>query len=504
MVNAPEGTAAGTRAESADAARGEGRNRLILVALSFCILVPFMDLSIVSVALTAIGQDLHASTAQLQWVLVGYMIASAVFMLVVPAIGDRLGYRRVLLAGLVFFGIASVLGFLGRNPDFLITTRILMGIGSATVLPMIMSAIAQLFPDRAQRAAAVGTAVTIVGILNAAGPIVGGLLIDGLSWSWIFFINILMIATVVPLTVWLIPESKSGSPEVIDVASVVLLGAGLTCVIYGSIQIPENALAAAVLLTAGVATLAGFTRRQQHAAAPLVPLQVFSSPRYLWAQLTLAGGSFGIYAMLFAMAMYLQEVLRVSATEVGLGLVPAAASAALGTKIGRELSKRVDARWTVALGLAVFVLGLAMALGLSARSGIAFVIVMFTLTFTGGSIPQAPALAVATAELPPGFPAERAAFINSFRHIGGAFGVAVMGTVEALAYRISLPPGAPAAVRDSVTGIAYLPAAGGAHRAVAEALTHGVKVSMGCTAAVLAAVALLAVCLPHRNRVKST
>jgi hypothetical protein len=124
---------------------------------------------------------------------------------------------------------------------------------------------------------------------------------------------------------------------------------------------------------------------------------------------------------------------------------------------------------------------------------------MFTLTFMGGSIPQASALSVATAELPPNFPAERAAFINSFRHIGGALGVAIMGSVEAASYQTSLPPSAAVALKESVTGINYLPTAGGARHAVAEALTHGVKASIGWTAVVLAVVALLACCLPSRD-----
>ncbi len=487
-----------------------GRRRWLAVAvLCVCVLVPFMDLIVVSVSLTAVQRNLHATSGQLQWIVAVYGITSASFMLVVPAVGSRWGYRRTLLWGLVLFGVASAATAFAPTAGMLIAMRVVMAVGASVVLPLSTAFITILFRE-SERVKAIGIWAAGVALATPLGAVVGGALVEYFWWGWIFLINVFTVALVLPLIFWVLPPAREVPRSGINVWSVALLAAGGLLLVYGAIDAENDWGSAAVWMAAGVVVLVGFLVCERRSAAPLIGLAPFRSPRFLWAQATIVVGAFSLTAALFVVPMYLQTVLGLSSLSVGLRLIPFALLVVVGSLAADRLTKRLGARWVVVGGSLVFGVGLALLTRATADSGDALVTFAFGLAGLGGGVAQAPAVSAALGALPPAVAANGGAFINALRNLGGALGVGLIGTLITRDYVRELSgstAGLSAAradeVRASVANVADVsdavggPAGQTLRDHASSAFVHGLIPGMQTAAVVVLVVALL-MCLPLR------
>ncbi|MFE7563008.1 MFS transporter [Kitasatospora sp. NPDC057500] len=487
-----------------------GRRRWLAVAvLCVCVLVPFMDLIVVSVSLTAVERNLHATSGELQWIVAVYGITSASFMLVVPAVGGRWGYRRVLVWGLVLFGVASAATAFAPTAGSLIAMRVVMAIGASVVLPLSTGFITILFRE-SERGKAIGVWAAGVALATPLGAVLGGALVEYFWWGWIFLINVLSVALVLPLIFWVLPSAREMPRSGINVLSVVLLSAGGLLLVYGAIDAENGWGGAAFWMVAGVVVLVGFMVCEKRSAEPLIGLAPFRSARFLWAQATIVVGAFSLTAALFVVPMYLQSVLELPALAVGLRLIPFTLLVVVGSLAADRLSRRLGARWVVVGGSLVFGVGLALLTRASADSGDALVTCAFGLAGLGGGVAQAPAVSAALESLPPEVAANGSAFINALRNLGGALGVGIIGTVVTREYVRELSASGaelPAARADEVfASVANVAEAGDAmgasagqslHEHASSAFVQGLVPGMEIAAVAVLVVALL-MCAPLR------
>ncbi|MFB4304486.1 MFS transporter [Actinomadura sp. GTD37] len=434
----------------------ERRRWSIVTILSVCVLTPFMDVTMISVGLAEIARDLHAGLGELQWVIVAYMATSACLMPAMSAVGGRWGHRRTLLAGLALFGGASVAAAWAPGMGALIAARVVMGVGAAVVLPMRVAITSGLFPP-AERRRAFGFGTAMVAVAMPFGPILGGALLEGFWWGSLFLINAGLVAVVLPLIVWLVPESRS--------AHAAPAGGGL-----------------AAAAAAGV-----------------------RSPTFAWAQLTISSANLAWTGAMFVLPIYLQVVLGLTPLEVGLLLVPFAGLVAVGSLVSDRLSGRLGPRRVVVLGLLLLAAGIGLLSRVTPDTGYALIAAAMALGGLGGGVPQAPALAAAMSVMPPAA-AGGGGLINALRHLGGAAGVLAVGLIVSSVYASrlpslgALPPDSAGAARDSVVNVPAVIGDPALRDAAYTAFSDGVGRAMLCAALLLVAVAVLAAALPERPR----
>lgn len=300
-----------------------GRGRVTLVAVTVGSGISILDGSIVNVALKTIGEELDASLAQLQWVVNGYALALAGLVLVGGSLGDRLGRRRVYVAGLVLFGIASGTCGLAQTPEQLIVARVVQGVGAAMATPGALAIIESSFV-RADRARAIGVWAGYSGIAAAVGPFLGGWLVDHGGWRWIFWVNLPLVVVVVVLTLRCAPESRDlEAARRFDVVGASLSIAGLSGLTY-AFTASGTGWTATVWLTLllGVAALVGFVVYERRTRHPLVPISLFSSRVFSAANAMTFLVYGGLGTVFLFLVMQLQVSTGMSALEAGVATLP--------------------------------------------------------------------------------------------------------------------------------------------------------------------------------------
>ncbi|MDP8992571.1 MAG: MFS transporter [Actinomycetota bacterium] len=336
--------------------------RWVLLAAVLGSSVAFLDATVVNVALPAIGEDLGAGLDGLQWTVTAYLLTLAAFILVGGSLGDRLGRRRVFVVGVVWFALASALCGLAPGAAELAGARALQGVGAALLTPGSLALIEASFApgDRGQ---AIGAWSGLTGIAAAVGPFAGGWLIDAASWRLIFLINLPLAALTVAVAVRHVPESKdpTAAPG-LDVGGAVLAIVGLAGCTYALIEAPAAGASPAVVVTAlaGLLALGGFVAVEARSSHPMLPLDIFASPRFTSANVV----TFVVYAALggafFVLVVQLQQVLDYSALEAGAATLPVTVvMLALSSRAGR-LAQRVGPRGPMTAGPIVMAVGLAM------------------------------------------------------------------------------------------------------------------------------------------------
>jgi MFS transporter, DHA2 family, multidrug resistance protein len=338
-----------------------------LAALSLSLLAVGLDTYILSTALPTLSAALGASTSQLQWITDAYTLAMAAVLLPAGRLGDRLGRRTMLLAGLVLFGVASVVTSQVRTVGELIAMRAVMGTGAAVILPLSISVLPGLFPGDAERkrAVAVTTVCTMLGM--PAGPLLAGWLLTHFAWGSVFLINGPVAALSLAGVALLVPRGTAGSgPGVLasarlDWAGALLSAAGLVAVVYGIIQRPDHGWDPAVLasLAGGALLLAGFAAWQLRAASPLVDLRLFANSGFTWGSVAFAMVSFAMTGALFVLTPYLQLVQGADAQVTGLRLLPMIGAMLVSAAVMRKSSARLGDRLVIAVGMLVSGAGLA-------------------------------------------------------------------------------------------------------------------------------------------------
>ena len=478
-----------------------------LAAISASFLVVGLDSYIVVTALPTFSAKLGASTSQLQWITAAYTLAAAAFMLPVGQFGDKLGRRKVLLAGLAIFGVSSVIASQVTTAGQLITMRAIMGAGGAVILPMGQALIPLLFPAEAERRKAV-TVTTVIALVSLPlGPLLGGYLLSHVAWGWVFLINA-PVSALALLGVWrFIPESRDPANPRLDWLGAVLSAAGLTSVIYAIIEEPAYGWNAPVLagLVAGAALLGMFAWRQFQLSAPLADLRLFRDRMFGWGTIAFGVLSFAQTGVLFVLTPYLQGVQGDSAQGTGLRLLPMIAGLIGAAACGEAFGARIGARFVIPAGMVVSAAGLVILTQAPAGGGYGIVALALVVFGAGNGLGLPLAADAVLGALAPRQQGMGNALSRTVQRVGVALGTAVLGSVLNSSYRDGLA-GAPAAARSSIVAARALaertggPAGESLLRAASMAYTHGMADASLVCAIILIVVAVVCVMFLPRQR----
>jgi EmrB/QacA subfamily drug resistance transporter len=383
----------------------DGRWVLLVTALGSGLVL--LEGTVVNVALPALGSDLDASMYGLQWTVNTFALALSALTLLGGGLGDRFGRRRVYLLGIVWFGIASLLCGAAQSMGWLIAARTLQGIGGALIVPGSLAVIQGSFhPDDRNRA--VGWWAGMSGVAGAAGPMVGGGLIDVAGWRWVFFINVPLAIGLVLLLIAHVPESRDNErPGRLDIGGALLAGAALVGLTYALTQTSDGGVASAAGL-AGLAVFAAFLLVEHRSSAPMLPLRLFNSRQFSAANLASFFAYGGLAGMFFLIPIQLQVTAGYSAWEAGLALLPLTILTLALSPYGGELTTRFGARKPLAAGALSCTVALLLATRIGADASY-LRHVLPVVVFTGIGIPliTPPITAVVLAPCPrdaPGSP----------------------------------------------------------------------------------------------------
>ena len=436
----------------------------VLPLLAMAELMLTVDLSIVNVALPAIRGDLRFSQSSLQWVVNGYALTFAGFLLLGGRAADLFGGRRVFLGALSVFSVASLACGLATEAAALVAARAVQGLSAGVVAPATLSMLTATYrePEARNRALAIWTAAAIGGA--SVGGLLGGVLTGALSWRWIFFVNVPVGAALVALGAARLPRADADSAaNELDLAGAVTVTSGLTALVWALIRSGEAGWSSADVvggLTASAALLALFVLLETRVArAPLVPFTVFRS-RLLSAGNRLSFLSFvPVMATWFFLTLYLQGVRGYTPTETGLWFLPMSLAVAGGSQVSFRVISRLDARELFLAGGLIAAAGMAWLGRLAAGTDPVWVIVPASVAMAGGGLMFAPITVAATSGVPPERGGLASGLLNTTRQIGGALGLAVLGTIAADAgYATALDVGAATFVATAIAGAIALPA----------------------------------------------
>ncbi|RKE23220.1 MFS transporter [Streptomyces sp. TLI_171] len=466
-----------------------------------------VDATVLSLAIPSITETLRPSGTQLLWIGDVYSFVLAGLLVSMGALSDRLGRKRVLLAGSAAFGAASLLAAYAPTPGWLIMARALLGVAGATIMPSTLSLIRTLFPDTRERATAIGIWGAGAAAGAALGPLVGGVLLEHFWWGSVFLLNLPVMVLLLVLGAWLLPESRDPRPGRWDMLSVLLSMAGVIGVVFGVKEFAAHGVeqwTTPVVFVLGAAALVLFVRRQLRLETPLLEVRLFRNPRFTAAVLSSLISLIGLSGVIFFMSQYLQLVRGYSPLDAGIAEMPAFVGSVAGGLLTARLVRRAGAHRVLTASL--FVMGAGIGV-------LGFVRVDSTYLLLGSSF-----LALGTAEgvvytlasdlVLGAAPADKtgaaSAVSETAYELGAALGIALVGSIVTALYAGSLavPVGT-----DPVVAEQAGQSLGGAQEAAATlpqglaeqllnsantAFVHGITVAAGVSAALLLAAAVLA------------
>ena len=494
------------------------RRWAILGVLMLSLLIVVLDNSILNVAIKTISTPaptgLGATQSELEWAINAYTLVFAGLLFSAGILGDRVGRKKVLLGGLAVFGVGSALAAFSGSPGELIAFRAVMGLGAAFVMPATLAVLMNVF-ERDEQPKAIGIWAGGVGLAIAIGPITGGLLLDHFWWGSVFLINVPIVLLALALMLWLVPDSRDPRPGRIDPIGVVLSVAGLVLLVYGIIKGGQLAdfTDPAVLLTigAGLAVLAAFVVFEKRSDHPSIDVGYFRDKVFSAAIGVIALVFFALMGVTFFSVFYTQSVRGYSPLETGLLMLPLAAAQMIFAPRARLLVDRFGNRATTTGAMVLIAATLAAFATFEADTPIWLLEVVFFLMGTAMAHIMTPISVVIMQALPREKAGSASALSNTFRQVGGALGIAVLGSVLSTAYRGGIEDrltALPADVRhtagesiEATLGVAEKlgprgdALVGPAH----DAFLHAMHITAlwGAGIAVLGAV-VVAVCLPGR------
>jgi EmrB/QacA subfamily drug resistance transporter len=494
----------------------------ILAVLCLSVLLVVVDNTIVNVALPTISRRLSASTQDLQWVVDAYTLVFAGLLLIGGNLGDRIGRRRILQAGLVLFALTSVGAALARSTGELIAGRAAMGVAAALIYPATLALLTTTFTRPRERATAIGIWSGVSGLAVAIGPVSGGLLLEHFSWSSVFYINVPIVIIALVAGVRLLPESRDPKAGRFDPLGALLSVAGIGLLVWTIIEAPRHGWGSAATiggLAGAAALLAAFTAWQLRRPDPMLDVRLFRNPRFSAASSAIALAFFGLFGFIFMITQYFQVVRGYDPLRAGVATLPFAIVTGALSPLAIALMKRAGTKYVVTAGLVLMSSGFLVAASTPVDAAYwGKIIIGMTLMAAGLALTASPATEAIMGALPPGKAGAGSAVNDTTREVGGTLGVAIAGSVMSSVYGSHIVSalthlGAPAAVtsaaRDSVVAglgvAAHLPpglreaAAAATRQAFMDGLHGGALVAAGATAA--AALATLAF-LPARARAR--
>ena len=488
---------------------------LILGVLASSLLLIAMDATVLNVALPTLAADLRPGATELLWIVDAYGLVLAGLLVAMGGLGDRIGRRRLLTAGLVVFGGASGLAALAQTTEQLTAARVLLGVGGAMVMPSTLSVLRTVFPDERERAVALGVWSAVAAGGFALGPIVGGAILEVADWGWVFAAQLPVVGAALVAVRRLVPESRNPDPGPWDPAGVALSIAGMVALVWGVKELGKEGLepAGVAALALGGALLAAFVARQARSSHPLVDVHLFRDRRFASSTLAVLFAFFGLGGLLLVLTQHLQLVEGYGPLEAGVRVLPLALAALVAAPLTDRIVRRLGANVAVGGSFLVVAGGLGALAFLDAGTSYWLIGGSLVALGAGAGVAATAGSAAILGSVPPERAGGAAAVQETAFELGGALGVAVLGSIMASAYQDALGalPGLPAAAqataREGLPGAADVAAGvGGAAGAALldlarAAFVDGLGVTVLVAAGVMLAGALAAFALmPGRTR----
>jgi DHA2 family methylenomycin A resistance protein-like MFS transporter len=413
------------------------RVRILPVMCAGMFLV-LLDVTIVNVALPSIAAGLALDVSSLQWVVDGYAVAIASLLLAGGTFGDRYGHRRVLVIGLSLFGVASIACAAAAGGALLVAGRVLQGIGGALLLPSTMAVIADAYPEPATQARALGTWAAVSSLALPAGPLLGGLLVGGVGWRWVFWINVPLVALTIHGTLRTVPPSRGRTTAPLDVTGLLGLIVGLSASVFAVIAWGRGAvtepLAAAAVAVVGFVVGLRAERRVEH---PVLPLDLLRRPAFFGPNVVAFIMNATFNGLLFVTMLYLQDVRGYSPLIAGVAVLPIAVPLVALAPISGRLAAARGPRTAILLGSVVAAVGALPLLGLTADGGLPWLLTGFAGLGCGAGLVTASVVAAVVRATPAQRPGLATGMSNTARQSGTAAGVALFGAAAGPARHVS-------------------------------------------------------------------
>jgi len=426
---------------------GHPRRWLILGVLVFSLLVVVLDNTVLNVALKTISQPkpvgLGASQSDLEWSINSYTLIFAGLLFTWGILADRLGRKRILMLGMALFGLTSLLSSYAASPGELIAARAAMGFAGAAIMPSTLAVIANVFP-RNEQGKAIGVWAGSVGLAVAIGPVVGGALLDNFWWGSVFLINVPIVIIGLIAMTFVVPESRNPKPGRLDPAGVLLSMAGLVIFVYGVIHGGDTGAwgkpAVWGPLVIGLALLALFVAWERNTDHPALDVRLFSNRPFSAAVVSVALAFFAMMGGLFFLSFYLQSVRGYSPLQAGLWMLPFAAAQVVFSPLSSTVVRRFGARAVSSSGLLLIAVALMLYQFVTVHSGMWVYGVIAALQGIAMALVIPPATTTVMISLPREKAGVGSSVNNTVRQVGGALGVAILGSVLTAAYRGRIQP----------------------------------------------------------------
>ncbi len=405
------------------------------VVTSVAIFMVSLDNLVVTTALPVIKHDLGATLQQLEWTVNAYTLTFAVLLLTGAALGDRFGRKRMFLTGLAVFTLGSAAAALAPSSEILIAARALQGVGGAVVTPLTLTILSAAVPP-ARRGMALGIWGGVSGLAVALGPVVGGAIVDGLNWHWIFWLNVPIGIALLPIALFRLTESR-GENRALDLPGLGLASVGLFGIVWGLVRGDAHgwtSLGVAGPIAAGVVLLGAFVLWERRTPEPMVPLRFFRNRAFSAANVTSLLMSFGMFGSIFLLAQFFQVVQGYTPLQAGLRTLPWTAMPIIVAPVAGVLSDRIGARPLLVAGMALMAVGLGwMAVVTSPTVAYSALVPAFVMAGVGMSLYFAPVANLVLSTVRRKEEGKASGVNNTIREVGGVFGVAVLASVFAVA-----------------------------------------------------------------------
>jgi MFS transporter, DHA2 family, multidrug resistance protein len=474
------------------APRAGRREWLGLAALAPACLLTVMDLAVLVLAVPELTADLQPSPVELLWItdIYGFLIAGA--LITMGTLGDRIGRRRLLLAGSAAFGLTSLLAAYSTSPEMLIVARALQGIAGATLVPCAMSLLFAMFLDERQRGVALGVMMACFAAGAALGPVLGGVLLSSFWWGSVFLVNVPVMVLLLVVGPRLLPEYRAPHAGRLDLVSAALSVVAVLGAIYGIKRAAQDGMdgVAAAAIAAGVLVAIAFVRRQARLSDPLIDLSMFRSPRFSVGLGIASLAAFVMYGLYLLSTEFMQLVLGLSPLEAGLWLLPSAFAVAAGSNLAPQLVRWIPPPLVVAGGLTLMAAGFAALTRIEPGSPLALVIAASVVIHLGVGPVTTLLMGMIIGAAPPERAGAASALSHTGNEFGGALGLGLLGSLVTAIYR-----------HDTGTTGAFADVEGlrvGALQTAERAIAHGFEVAAFACAGLLAGALLLALAVLRR------
>lgn len=418
-----------------------------LAVLALPCAVVSMDATVLNLAVPELTADLRPTGAQQLWIVDSYVFVVAGLLMTMGMVGDRIGRRRLLLAGAALFAIASAVAAFAPSPELLIAARVLLGVAGATLMPSTLALIRTMFADPGQRRIALGVWTGSFALGGLAGPLVGGLLLAQYWWGSVFLIALPVMVLLLATATFVLPEFRGGERPRVDLVSAGLSLAAVLAFVSGMKRIAESGPRPeyGVVMAVGVGLAYGFVRRQRRLAHPVIDLALFRSAAFSLPLVVLALTFFVLYGTQFVTAQYLQLVLGLTPLEAGLASLPGTVAYLVTSVSAPLITRRVSTAYGMSGSLLISAIGFGLLTQVQA-GGVWIVVIGFVVLSVGlaGVYLQATDLTVSAA--PPERAGATSALVETSADLGGALGIAVLGSIVLAVYRGSLPESRPPGV----------------------------------------------------------